>query len=146
MNLPAGYRARHASLDDIDLVDRLFQEVDRAMVGEAESSAVWIKEDWSSDWVDLATMTRLIFAPGGSVAAYANFEAVDPRVEVGASGRVHPEHVGKGLGTGLVGWTETVAARLIERGASAPLRHSISGADAAARDLLLRAGFERQNS
>src|SRR5437867_8160366 len=93
MNLPAGYRARHASLDDIDLVDRLFQEVDRAMVGEAESSAVWIKEDWSSDWVDLATMTRLIFAPGGSVAAYANLEAVDPRVEVGASGRVHPEHV-----------------------------------------------------
>jgi len=140
--LPSGYVVRAATLDDLDLVQGLVVDVDLALFGEAESSRVWIEEDWSSDWVDLPTMSRLIFSADGSLAAYANLEAVDPSSEVGAFGRVHPEHLGKRLGSGLVRWSETVASTLIGPGAAAPLRHSISGTDRSARDLLTRAGFE----
>ncbi len=141
--LPTGYVSRPATFDDLDPVEGLFADVDLSLFGEAEPTRIWIAEDWSSDWVDLPTMSRLIFAPGGALAGYANLEAVDPAKEVGAFGRVHPQHVGRGLGTALVAWTEAAAAILIPSGTSASLRHSISGADPAARELLTRAGFSR---
>jgi mycothiol synthase len=137
-----GYVARPATFADLDAVQELFEDVDRALFGEAEPSRVWIEEDWSSDWVDLPTMSRLIFAPDGALAGYANLEAVDPSEEVGAFARVHPGHQGRGLGAGLVAWTQTITQTLIPSGATTSLRHSISGADPAARDLLTRSGFE----
>jgi len=120
--------------------------VDIAVFGEAEPTRIWIEEDWSSDWVDLATMSRLILAPEGTLAGYANLEAVDPSNQVGAFGRVHPAYVGRALGSGLVRWTEAVAGTLIPAGTTSSLRHSISGADPAARDLLTRAGFSHVRS
>jgi mycothiol synthase len=139
--VPTGFVGRPATFDDLDLVQRLFADVDIALFGEAEPSRVWIEEDWSSDWVDLATMSRLILAPDGTLAGYANLEAVDPSSEVGAFGRVHPAYVGRALGSSLVRWSEAVAATLVRSGKTSSLRHSISGADAAARELLTRAGF-----
>jgi mycothiol synthase len=98
--------------------------------------------DWSSDWVDLPTMTRLVLAPDRTIAAYVDLEAVDPTQQVGAFGRVHPEQLERGLGRWVVRWTRRAAASLAPSGSTTVLRHSISGADAAARELLEREGFE----
>jgi mycothiol synthase len=139
--LPAGYAVRAATFDDLDLVAGLLADVDVALFGEAEPSRVWLQEDWSSDWVELPTMSQLILAPDGTLAGYATLEAVDPAKEVGAFGRVHPRHIGRGIGTALVDWTGRATTTLIPPGTSTSLRHSIAGADVAARELLTRAGF-----
>jgi mycothiol synthase len=139
--LPAGYVVRAATFHDLDTVADLLADVDVALFGQAEPSRVWLQEDWSSDWVDLPTMTRLIVAPDGTVAGYATLEAVDPAKEVGAFGRVHPRHAGRGIGSALVDWTGRATRTLIRPGSTTSLRHSIAGADAAARELLTRAGF-----
>ena len=84
MSVPAGYRSRPATLDDVDTVDRFFREVDQALFGSAESSRGWVEESWRSDWVDLPTMTLLVFSADGGVAATADLEAIDPAKEIGA--------------------------------------------------------------
>ena len=141
MSVPAGYRSRPATLDDVDTVDRFFREVDEALFGSAESSRGWVEESWRSDWVDLPTMTLLVFSADGGVAATADLEAIDPAKEIGAFARVHPGHRGRGLGTAVLGWTESAAAALIGPDATVPLHHSIAAVDGAARDLLTERGY-----
>jgi len=109
VSVPAGYQSRPATLDDVDTVDRFFREVDQALFGSAESSRGWVEESWRSDWVDLPTMTLLVFSADGGVAATADLEAIDPAKEIGAFARVHPGHRGRGLGTAVLGWTESAA-------------------------------------
>jgi mycothiol synthase len=140
--VPPGYVARPVTFDDLDRVDRLFADVDLALFGDAEQSRVWLQEAWSSDWIDLPSMSRLIVTTDGSVTGYGNLEAVDPSKEIGAFARVHPDHLGRGLGSALLGWTEWTAAGMIDADGSVVLRHSIAGADRAARDLMRRHGFE----
>ena len=141
MSVPAGYWSRPATLDDVDTVDRFFREVDQALFGSAESSRGWVEESWRSDWVDLPTMTLLVFSADGGVAATADLEAIDPAKEIGAFARVHPGHRGRGLGTAILGWTESAAAALIGPDATVPLHHSIAAVDGAARDLLTERGY-----
>ena len=141
MSVPAGYWSRPATLDDVDTVDRFFREVDQALFGSAESSRGWVEESWRSDWVDPPTMTLLVFSADGGVAATADLEAIDPAKEIGAFARVHPGHRGRGLGTAVLGWTESAAAALIGPDATVPLHHSIAAVDGAARDLLTERGY-----
>lgn len=139
--VPAGYRSRPATLDDVDAVDRLFREVDQALFGTAESRRAWVEESWRSDWVDLPTMTVLVFSTAGALAASAELEAIDPTKEIRAFARVHPGHLGRGLGAAVLGWTETAAAALIPSEVTAPLHHSIAALDESARDLLAGRGY-----
>ena len=141
MSVPAGYRSRPAALDDVDEVDRLFRAVDEALFGTAESSRAWIEESWRSDRVELPTMTLLVFAADGSLAATADLEAIDRSKEIGAFARVLPGHRGRGLGTAVLGWTEAAAAALIAPDTTVPLHHTIAAVDGAARELLSDHGY-----
>lgn len=141
-DLPPGFVARPATPADLDAVDAVLIDVDRSLTADAESSRIWLELAWSSDWIDLPTMSRLVVSPSGAVAGYVNLEAVDPSELVGAFGRVAPTHVRRGIGTSLVRWSRRAAARLIPAGTSTILRHSISAEDDAARTLLSDEGFE----
>ncbi|MDP9300956.1 MAG: GNAT family N-acetyltransferase [Actinomycetota bacterium] len=141
MSVPAGYRSRSATLDDIDAVDRLFRGVDQALFGTAESSRVWVEESWRSDRVDLPTMTLLVFDADGALVASAELEAIDPAKEIGAFARVHPGHLGRGVGSAVLAWTETAAAALIHRDTSTPLHHSVAEVDEAACNLMTDRGY-----
>ena len=141
MSVPAGYRSRPATLDDVDAVDRFFWVVDEALFGTAESSRAWIEESWRSDWVDLPTMTLLVFSADGALVASAELEAIDPAKEIGAFARVHPGHLGRGVGSAVLAWTETGAAALIHRDTRTPLHHSVAAVDEAARNLMTDRGY-----
>jgi mycothiol synthase len=141
VSVPTGYRSRPATLDDVDAVDRLFREVDHVLFGAAESSRAWVEESWRSDWVDLQTMTLLVFSAAGTLVASAELEAIDPTKQILAFARVHPEHLGRGVGAAVLEWTETAAAALIERDTSVPLHHSVAAVDEAARDLMTDRGY-----
>jgi mycothiol synthase len=136
-----GYVARPVTFHDLDAVEGFLIDVDVSSFGEAESSRIWLEEAWSSDWTHLPTMSRLVIAADGTAAGYADLEAVDPSKEIGAFARVHPRHLGRGLGAALVGWTRRTAARMVAPGRSVTLRHSIAGPDRSARRLLEREGF-----
>jgi mycothiol synthase len=141
-DLPPGFVARPATPADLDAVDALLLDVDRSLPGDAESSRIWLELAWSSDWIDLPTMSRLVVAPTGAAAGYVNLEAVDPSELVGAFGRVAPTFMGHGIGTALLRWSRHAAAGLIPAGTTTILRHSISAEDDAARTLLTHDGFE----
>jgi len=127
-------------MDDLDRVVAMFRDVELAFFGEAEDARMWVDEVWRCDWVDLPTRSLLVFAPDGSLAASGGLEAIDPSVAVEAFIRVHPAHVGRGLGSGLIGWTEGASARLIVDG-STVVWNTTSAADQPAVRLLASAGY-----
>lgn len=137
MNLPAGYTARPSRAADLDAVLSLLHARDVIEVGVPEATASWIEDAWRSPRVDVDTDTRVVEAPDGSLAAYADVTHVDDPDYVTAWAPVHPSHQGLGIGTALLAWIEDRAERLPAHA----LHQHVDGGDALARDLLERAGF-----
>jgi mycothiol synthase len=142
VNLPAGYRARPARPDDIQTVVRLFEAYDLADAGRIEPMRAYFEWAWALDHVDLAMDTQLVLSDDGVIAAYGEVRGFPTHTSIDASGRVHPDHAGRGLGRFLVAWAERRVASV--RAARPQLRtiwHDVSATDAAAHDLLRSAGY-----
>jgi len=137
VNLPAGYAARPSRAGDIDGALAILHARDLLEVGRPDATAGWIEDAWRSPRVDVATDTRVVEAPDGSLAAYADVTRVDDPAYVTSWAPVHPAHRGLGVGTALLGWIEGRASTLPARA----LHQHVEGGDVAGRDLLERAGF-----
>ncbi len=136
MSLPAGYRARAATLADVDATAQMHDAADLALHGEAESSRLFVDETWRSSFVDLPTMTRLVLAPDGTVAAAADLESAEPASSIDGFVRVHPAHRGRGLGSWLIGWSEEAVAALVPAEVATRLWNSVSATDHAGIELV----------
>ena len=74
-----------------------------------------------------------------AVVGYASVGGFDPSPSLEMFGRVHPDHRGRGIGGAIVSWGE---AHSLELSRSVPVvRSSVPATDAAARELLERAGY-----
>lgn len=99
--LPAGYRARAATLDDAHMVARLRTTYQ----AEEGDPGVITADEQVNDWqrMNLDEDTVLVFAPDGRLAAHG--EIWHGRyLQVSVYGGVHPQHRRRGLGTYLVLW------------------------------------------
>lgn len=137
MNLPPGYTARASRVADLDGALAVLHARDLLEVGRPDATAGWIEDAWRSPRVDVATDTRVVEAPDGSLVAYADVTHVDDPEFATAWAPVHPDHRGRGIGTALLGWIEERAASLPARA----LHQHVEGGDAAGRALLEDAGF-----
>ena len=96
---PAGYRLRHATLDDVDEMAALHVAADTAIGIEPQPEAPFLR------WVLRLPIVRAdrdtwILSRGDRIAAHGILRR-DPEVDTPGwwFGRVHPEHRGAGLGT-----------------------------------------------
>jgi mycothiol synthase len=139
--IPDGYTAGPASQHDLALVAGLMGQVDRAIYGETAFGEDFLRGEWERPRFDLATDTLVIRDAGGDVAAYvAAFDEDVPDVIEGM-GMVHPDHLGRGLGTILVQSQEDRAARQAGRVGDVRLRSAIWAPDLAAKELLGSRGY-----
>jgi mycothiol synthase len=138
-DLPDGYLARPATAADIDAIVELARVHDLAITGEPEPGTreylTWI---WGLPFLDTSSDTVLVQGPGGAVVAYAHARW-DPAKggPIGGDGMVHPDHVGRGIGSALLGFLEA-------RGRAHPaegVRVAVPALDEAAHRLLTERGY-----
>ena len=126
MKLPPGFTSRPATLDDLDDVAALVRAWDLKYVGESEAARAMLQYEWAAAGFDMERDTRVIHAADGALAAFAQHSTPGPELlRYDAFGPVDPSFEGRGLGSAIVGWTETETRTRIGRGSTARLWNSV---------------------
>ena len=103
MNLPPGFTSRPATIEDLDDVATLVREWDLKYVGESEAARAMLQYEWGAASFDMERDTRVIHAPDGALAAFAQHSTPDPELlRYEAFGPVDPGFEGRGLGSAIV--------------------------------------------
>ncbi|MBN1283892.1 MAG: GNAT family N-acetyltransferase [Anaerolineae bacterium] len=144
--LPAGYTARMARMDDIDIVVEMLNETEMAEIGEEMLSKEALLAEWESPDYGPETNIYLVFAPAGDLAGYAEIWCSTPYVRAFVFARTHPNYRGLGIGGYLLGWGEQCAVE--EHMDKAPadalftMRVMTASTNEFARKLFLEHGFD----
>jgi mycothiol synthase len=120
---------------DAEAVAKLVIAGDVADIGEPDYTLADLRDDWAGVDFDLAT-DAVVTEVAGRIVGYAAFRGSDVRITV------DPGRRGEGIGSALREWAE---ARARERGL-ASLRQYAGDRNAAAREHLTAAGYERVRS
>ena len=114
VDLPEGFTARGANMNDVEPALRMFNRWSGSVIGRDEiSDPQAIRNEWKSPGFSLEDDIRLVFAPNGDLAGYIEvWTTAKPPVHPWMWGRVDPEYEDKGIGTWLLGWAEERALRV----------------------------------
>ncbi len=116
IQLPAGFTTRPATMDDIPATVEMYNLWAEDALGYKDISEEEVRNEWESPDFDPEKNARLVFAPDGTLAGYAEAwtEAATP-VRPWLWARVHPEYQNLGLGTTLTQWAESFASHVLEK-------------------------------
>jgi mycothiol synthase len=103
---------------------------DIADVGEPDFTLDDVRDEWASPEIDLAADSFVVELPGGGLAAYVLCTSHAQDVYV------HPQHLGRGIGSTLLPIAERRAGEQ-----RLPLRQYIPSSNGAAGELLRRSGY-----
>jgi mycothiol synthase len=108
LELPEGFTARGAILNDVEPALVLFNRWSRSVNGRDEiTDAQAIRNEWVSPDFDPAQDIRLVFAPNGQMAGYIEvWTTSTPLVHPWMWGRVDPDYEDMGVGTWMMHWAE----------------------------------------
>lgn len=117
IELPEGFTARGATLDDVETSLILFNRWSRSVNGRDEiTDAEAIRNEWTSPNFDPDQDIRLVFAPNGQMAGYIEVWTTSPvPVHPWVWGRVDPDYEDMGVGTYLMQWAEQRALQALPR-------------------------------
>ena len=136
------YTVRPPSMDDVERVLTLMIASDILEFGESQGATLTeLRDKWRR--LDLDRDAWLVESPDGTLAGFA---FVDHRrhVRLYSEAYVHPDHLGRGIGTTLVRLTESRAREhvaLASAGARVVLIHGINANNPDACELLGREGY-----
>lgn len=118
MRLPAGYASRPANEDDLDAIVDVSAASDRVDVGFEDPARDLVRDLWRRRGFDLERHTAVVVADRDLVA-YAELFGSNPERSLESFARVHPAHRGRGLGTAILSWFESMARELAPAGTPA---------------------------
>ena len=112
VNLPPGYFARPATMDDVPAVTELLNAAEIAEWGEPDFTESELRDDWALYDGDPGKAITLVVAPGGELVGYmAITDNGSGAIE--ADGYAHPGYLGKGIGTWLIQESERMAFDIV---------------------------------
>ncbi len=108
VELPEGFTARGATMDDLELAMALFNRWSHVVIGRDELTDLnALRNDLKSPGFDMEQDMRVVFAPNGQLAGYIEaWTTAKPPVHPWIWGRVDPDYEDKGIGTWLMKWAE----------------------------------------
>ncbi len=118
LDLPSGFAARPASLDDIEECTDLFNAADREFLPEGAPGWHSVEEtraEWTEPGFDLSTDTCVVIDRAGSIVAHQEVFTTPPHVRAIIWGKVHPDARGRGIGSALLEWAERRAHQMVSR-------------------------------
>jgi mycothiol synthase len=114
--LPDGFTTRPATMDDIEAITELLNACAVAYTGKPDVSIADMTSFFTTPGFDLATSTRLTFAPDGKLVGYSDADDTSPvPVKISVWGRTHPDYEGLGIGSTGIRWAEARARQTIPR-------------------------------
>ncbi|MEE8593959.1 MAG: GNAT family N-acetyltransferase [Candidatus Bipolaricaulota bacterium] len=145
--LPDGFAARPATIQDAEQVAALWNQRSEATRGEHSSTPERVLSIWDHPKFDLSTDSRLVFAPEEKLIGYAHIRDVKtPPVDVFSGYSVHPNYDHSDwLWNDLFRWMEVEARRVIPKApedARIALVAGTSEQDVTEQHELERQGFE----
>jgi ribosomal protein S18 acetylase RimI-like enzyme len=141
--LPSGFRARPAVLDDAGAVATVNAASEAARGQGYGMTTEIVRHFWRT--LDLATQTLVIETPTGEIVAAADIEN-QGYVSVSIHGHVHPDFYGLGLGSFIITWGERWAHDHLTHAppnARVVTRHLIPSSDERATALFDARGYQR---
>jgi mycothiol synthase len=136
--LPEGYLSRPATMEDLDAVIALVDDLERSFGLEPDENGAEMTWLWNLPSMDLDRDTRIVTLHD-AVVGYADHARVHPE-QTGpwqVTARVHPSHRGRGVGTWLASWNESKVAPRAANG----IRTNVIDRDEAAAELFRGRGF-----
>jgi mycothiol synthase len=121
--------------DDAEAVAKMVIAGDIADIGEPDYTLEDLRDEWAARDFDLAT-DAVVVEESRRIAGYAVFRGPEVLIVV------DPERRGEGIGSALRAWAED---RAREKGLTT-LRQEVGDRNAAAREHLTAAGYERERS
>jgi GNAT superfamily N-acetyltransferase len=114
--LPAGYTARGGHIDDYKRATDLLNAYSMQVNGNLDlNEPELLRLDWLNDGFKPETDIYMVFAPDGTLAAFAEcWLTMQPPVHPWMFGRVHPAHWNKGLGSHITAWGEERARAALD--------------------------------
>lgn len=140
---PSGYVARPATLDDLGSIDELYVASEQTLGIRPERRSTYLRWRWSQPYVELERDTRVVLAGDDLVAFGMAFVEDDAPTVLASMGRVHPGHLGRGLGALLLEGFDR-ASRAVA--SVATIRTWIPEEDVRGHDLVSAAGYRRVRS
>jgi mycothiol synthase len=139
--LPTGYSTRPATEADAETIYGLIHDYDVSMVGYSDFALDDLLEFFREEHFNIDHDSCLVLDQEGRVAGYSMIWAREPHRRYTAFAIVHPEHLGRGFGTSLLGFLESRMREHVADDATATLWNWIDLDDEAARRLVEAAGF-----
>ena len=115
VELPAGFTARGATLEDLESAMALFNRWSQPVIGRDDFTAIdSIRDEWQAPGADPIEDIRLVFAPNGELVGHIEvWTNYQPLVHPELWGRVDPRYQGMGIGTWMMQWAEQRALRVL---------------------------------
>jgi mycothiol synthase len=135
--MDAGFEPRSPRREDAETITSLVLACDIDEWGEPDFELDDLLTDWNRPGFDLERDARVVTNEDGQIVGYAALARKDY-----ADVYVHPDARGRGIGTYLLGWTETRAAELASPGEPTLLGQVVGANHNGSRDLLERAGYK----
>ena len=115
VELPEGFTARGAILEDLEISVRLFNRWSRSVLGREEFADIEsIRDEWMAPGVDISEDVRHVFAPNGELVGHIEvWTNANPLVHPELWGRLDPDYEDLGIGTWMLQWAEQRALRAL---------------------------------
>lgn len=111
-----GYQVRPASFDDLPQAVAMFNAAEMERTGVGDWPIEMFHKSWQQPGFDLATSTRLVAAPDGSIVGFVElWDEFNPPANPWIWQRIHPLWHGSGAGYALLAWAIDTSQRALDR-------------------------------
>jgi ribosomal protein S18 acetylase RimI-like enzyme len=136
-----GYTSRAGTLEDADEIYRVIRDYDVSCVGYSDFAPDDLLEFFHEEHFDIARDSCLVTGPGSRAVGFAMLWGQEPHRRYSGFGVVHPEHVGRGIGSHLLSFLEGRMREHVVDDEGATLWNWVDRKDTAARRMVEAAGF-----
>jgi mycothiol synthase len=114
-NLPPGYHARPARIEDVDAAVEMFNLDSRRLIGADEFILHEEANEWQTPGFDLATDSMVVLTEDDQLVAYYRVWDMKPHLTLSVWGRVHPAHLNRGIASYLLEWARERACQSVPK-------------------------------